>query len=61
MPAAEEPRTARADRTEWDAFRCRRCQKLLFKATVALLTELTRDQRLEIKCACKTMNYLMGA
>lgn len=46
---------------EWQAFRCRTCQRLLFKATQALLTGLAREQVLEIKCACKTMNYLMGA
>jgi hypothetical protein len=47
--------------TDWDVFRCRRCHKLLFKATHALLTGLHRTQQIEIKCACKTMNYLMGA
>ena len=46
---------------EWQAFRCRTCQRLLFKATAAMLNGLRREQQLEIKCACKTMNYLMGA
>jgi len=75
---------------QWESFRCRTCQRLLFKIghdgqaglvaeALNLLARLTSDERvttadrdllvaamkrqrpLEIKCACKTMNYLMGA
>jgi phage FluMu protein Com len=63
MPDVTEPATdlMAMQPNEWDVFRCRRCHKLLFKATHALLTGLHRSQQIEIKCACKTMNYLMGA
>ena len=59
VPMTAQQTTTAPD--EFRAFRCRECQRLLFKGTKALLTELRRDQVLEIKCACKTMNYLMGA
>lgn len=48
------------DENQWESFRCRTCQKLLFKLTRHMLEGLSRDQQLEIKCACKTLNYLMG-
>ena len=42
----------------WEGFRCRACQRLLLKITPQALKVGTA---LEVKCACKTMNYLMGA
>ena len=41
-----------------EGFRCRHCQRLLLKITPEALK---LGAALEIKCACKTMNYLMGA
>lgn len=41
----------------WESFRCRTCNKLLFKVTPEALKP---GEALEIKCGCKTMNYLMG-
>lgn len=55
-------RVVARDAGEWDAFRCRSCQKLLFKATKELIHGMHRRQQLEIKCqGCKTMNYLAGS
>jgi phage FluMu protein Com len=44
------------DRT-FEPFRCRTCQKLLLKITPVALKA---GAALEIKCGCKTMNYMMG-
>ena len=44
-----------------ESFRCRHCRRLLFRATRQLIEGLTREQELQIKCACKTINCLMGA
>lgn len=40
-----------------ESFRCRNCQKLLFKVTADALKPGTA---LQIRCECKTNNYLMG-
>lgn len=40
-----------------ESFRCRNCQKLLFKVTPDALKP---GAALEIRCECKTKNYLMG-
>jgi phage FluMu protein Com len=61
QPIALTTTTTTTAPDEWRGFRCRDCQRLLFKATTALLHGLSRHQQLEIKCACKTLNYLMGA
>jgi hypothetical protein len=42
---------------QWDEFRCRTCRRLLLKITPDALKP---SSALEVKCACKTMNYLMG-
>lgn len=51
-----------ADGQAWmdrlEGFRCRSCRRLLLKVTP---NPLKRDAALEVKCACKTLNYLMGA
>ncbi len=51
---------AAQDKAWWqlEGFRCRTCQRLLLKITPQALKPGTA---LEIKCGCKTMNYLMGA
>lgn len=42
-----------------ESFRCRQCQRLLFKVTTQDL--MKPGEVLEIKCSsCKTKNYLMG-
>ena len=42
----------------WESFRCRKCQRLLFKLTVDALRP---GACFECKCRdCKTLNYLMG-
>lgn len=41
---------------DWESFRCRNCQRLLFKISGGLRP----GAALEIKCGCKAMNYLMG-
>lgn len=41
-----------------EGFRCRTCRRLLLKVTP---DPLKRGAALEVKCACKTLNYLMGA
>ena len=43
---------------QMEPFRCRQCQKLLLKVTNQ--RALKPGEALEIKCACKTLNYLMG-
>lgn len=56
------PQMSSADQAWWDraleSFRCRTCQALLLKITPQALKPGTA---LEIKCKCKTLNYLMGA
>lgn len=55
--ATTAPESGWVDRA-FEAFRCRTCQRLLLKITPQALKV---GGALEIKCACKTMNYLMGA
>lgn len=63
MPEIDAPRLEHgqgwADQ-RGESFRCRKCQKKL-AMTSPQQALLKPGSWIEIKCACKTLNYLMGA